>query len=48
METAQIFRNYITKKRKKIKHLILANEKQKVSRKEACAFEILKRGKGND
>jgi len=47
METAQIFRNYQEKK-KKIKHLILANEKQNVSRKEDCAFEILKRGKVND
>ena len=38
----------LPRKEKKIKNLILANEKQNVKRKKACAFEILKRGKGNE
>lgn len=46
METAWIFRSYVTKKIIiKKKYLILVNVKQNVSRKEACAFEVLKRGK---
>lgn len=43
MDTAQNFRNNINEK-KKIVHLILANENQEG----ACAFGIPKRGKGND
>lgn len=43
METAWIFRSYVTKKIIiKNKYLILVKVKQNVSRKEACAFEVLK------